>query len=71
MKARACCAALVLLLFQSDHDRLAHACCSGEQIMASPASAFLAVPAPIEAASCDDEALVARVLAGLSESPEH
>jgi L-histidine Nalpha-methyltransferase len=70
MKARACCAALVLLLFQSNNDRLARTCCSGGEIMASPASAFLAVPAPIETASCDDEALVARVLAGLAESPK-
>jgi L-histidine Nalpha-methyltransferase len=38
--------------------------------MASPASAFLAVPAPIEAAACDEEALAAGVLAGLAESPK-
>src|SRR5262245_7534471 len=69
MRTRACCAALVLLLIQSD-DRFAHACCSGGETMASPASAFLAVPAPIEASACEDEELAARVLAGLAESPK-
>ena len=38
--------------------------------MASPASAFLAVPAPIEATPCDDAQLAAQVLAGLAESPK-
>jgi dimethylhistidine N-methyltransferase len=70
MKALACCASLVLLLFQSDQDRLARACCSGGETMASLASAFLAVPAPIESAPCDDQELATRVLAGLAESPK-
>lgn len=38
--------------------------------MASPASAFLAVPPPIEASPCGDAELAARVLAGLAESPK-
>lgn len=38
--------------------------------MASPASAFLAVPAPIETSPCGDAQLVAQVRAGLAESPK-
>jgi dimethylhistidine N-methyltransferase len=38
--------------------------------MASPASAFLAVPAPIETSPCGGEELATRVLAGLAETPK-
>lgn len=71
MRTRACCAALVALLIQSQDDGSAHLSYGygGGEIMASPAAAFLAVPAPIERSYGEDE-LTVRVLASLAESPK-